>query len=90
MTCFYCSNQINPTNQRYISARIAHRYKHGGIRFSNRNFHIACFTTFSFRNRCPFNPHTRYVPLHWVLNLPNGVVKCMAVDGVEDEKWVKT
>jgi hypothetical protein len=60
MTCFLCSNQINPQHQRYVQATVEHHYKHGGIRISNRKFHLSCFPKFVRAGGRPFNPHTTY------------------------------
>lgn len=57
--CFYCGNQINRNQQPHIHAAIEHRYKHGGSRISDRNFHPSCFERFRKIGR-PYNPETDY------------------------------
>ncbi|HWO40123.1 MAG TPA: hypothetical protein VNO32_66010 [Candidatus Acidoferrum sp.] len=63
-TCFYCSNYINRGTQTYIYAEIRHHYKHGGMRDSDRNFHLSCFDKFQDQDGRPFNPHTHYEVLY--------------------------
>jgi hypothetical protein len=60
MTCFFCSNQINPHKQRYVQATVEHHYKHGGFRLSERSFHLSCFNKFVQLKGRPFNPDTYY------------------------------
>jgi hypothetical protein len=60
MTCFYCSNQINPQHQRHVHATVEHIYKHGGSRHSDRRFHLTCFDKFLEFGGRPFNPFTTY------------------------------
>src|SRR6185437_5827139 len=60
MTCFYRSNQINPQVQPYVHATIEHHYKYGGLRLSERSFHLFCFDKFVQLEGRPFNPHTTY------------------------------
>ncbi len=60
MTCFYCSNLINPQIQPHVHATVEHQYKHGGFRESERDFHLSCFNKFLEFGGRPFNPHTTY------------------------------
>ena len=60
MTCFFCSNQINPQRQRWVQCCVEHYYKQGGFRQSERGFHLSCFHKFVRLNGRPFNPHTYY------------------------------
>jgi hypothetical protein len=62
--CFYCSNPINRNTQTYIHADIRHHYKHGGMRDSDRNFHLSCFEKFEDAEGRPFNPYTLYEVLN--------------------------
>lgn len=77
MICFYCGNQVNPANQRYVSASIQHFYKAGETRISQRNFHKSCYPKFVIKKRRPFNPHTTYLPLYAVLILKETKLKVL-------------
>jgi hypothetical protein len=59
-SCFYCSNPINRNAQPFVTAAILHRYKNGGTRESDRNFHPSCFEKFRDAGGRPFNPETSY------------------------------
>jgi hypothetical protein len=63
--CFYCGNSINRGKQTYVYAVIEHRYKHGGCRTSDRNFHESCFEKFEESGGRPWNPDTAYAVLKW-------------------------
>ena len=63
MNCFFCSNQINPQRQRHVFATVEHRYKSGGVRHSDRGFHLSCFDKFLSLSGRPFNPQTTYAVL---------------------------
>jgi len=60
--CFYCGGPINPQGRRML-ATIEHRYKHGGLRQSDRRFHQPCFHNFQVKGGRPWNPYTEYVVL---------------------------
>ena len=65
--CFFCSNPINPQRQSHVFATIEHRYKGGGVRQSDRGFHLSCFDKFTSLGGRPFNPHTTYEALQAVV-----------------------
>jgi len=57
--CFFCSNPINRLAQRHMRAGITHHFKHGGVRTSERDFHLSCYDKFRAVGR-PYNPETAY------------------------------
>ena len=57
--CFYCGARIRPEIQRYLHAHVRHLYTNGRTRYSDPNFHAACFESFKLRGR-PRNPEIEY------------------------------